>query len=108
MLMQSNALLKPRIIDVQSTSPVQARVTMRTVSNAVLVTAGECAGASSCRRSRPRADRSDDRRGASRYSTLDGVRGDIVDLPLNLKGVVFKLNGRSGSPFVSPRPAKAG
>ncbi len=26
--MQSNALLKPRIIDVQSTSPVQARVTM--------------------------------------------------------------------------------
>ena len=26
--MQSNALLKPRIIDVQSTSPVQARVIM--------------------------------------------------------------------------------
>ena len=26
--MQSNALLKPRIIDVQSISPVQARVTM--------------------------------------------------------------------------------
>jgi len=39
------------------------------------------------------------------YSTLDGVREDIVDLLLNLKGVVFKLNGRSE---VTVRLAKAG
>ncbi|MDO5639789.1 MAG: DNA-directed RNA polymerase subunit alpha [Neisseria sp.] len=29
------------------------------------------------------------------YSTLDGVQEDIVDILLNLKGVVFKLHGRS-------------
>jgi len=28
------------------------------------------------------------------YSTLDGVQEDIVDILLNLKGVVFKLHGR--------------
>src|SRR5258706_9592557 len=29
------------------------------------------------------------------YSTLDGVREDIVDILLNLKGVVFRLHNRS-------------
>jgi DNA-directed RNA polymerase subunit alpha len=28
------------------------------------------------------------------YSTLDGVQEDIVDIMLNLKGIVFKLHGR--------------
>src|SRR5690554_2199698 len=28
------------------------------------------------------------------YSTIDGVREDVVDLMLNLKGVVFKLHNR--------------
>ena len=28
------------------------------------------------------------------YSTLDGVREDVVDLLLNLKGVVFRLHNR--------------
>src|SRR5512138_3251748 len=28
------------------------------------------------------------------YSTIDGVREDVVDLLLNLKGVVFKLHNR--------------
>src|SRR5574344_2215150 len=28
------------------------------------------------------------------YSTLDGVQEDVVDLLLNLKGVVFKLHNR--------------
>ena len=29
------------------------------------------------------------------YSTLDGVREDVVDILLNLKGVVFRLHNRS-------------
>ncbi|MDO4997740.1 MAG: DNA-directed RNA polymerase subunit alpha [Neisseria sp.] len=29
------------------------------------------------------------------YSTLDGVQEDVVDILLNIKGVVFKLHGRS-------------
>src|ERR1700739_621024 len=28
------------------------------------------------------------------YSTIDGVREDVVDILLNLKGVVFKLHNR--------------
>src|SRR5574339_1011819 len=28
------------------------------------------------------------------YSTLDGVREDVVDILLNLKGVVFRLHNR--------------
>ena len=28
------------------------------------------------------------------YSTLDGVQEDVVDILLNLKGVVFKLHNR--------------
>ncbi|MBR4877404.1 MAG: DNA-directed RNA polymerase subunit alpha, partial [Rhodocyclaceae bacterium] len=31
------------------------------------------------------------------YSTLDGVREDVVDLVLNLKGVVFKLHNRANA-----------
>src|SRR5690625_1933544 len=29
------------------------------------------------------------------YSTIEGVREDVVDILLNLKGVVFKLHGRA-------------
>lgn len=29
------------------------------------------------------------------YSTLDGVQEDVVDILLNIKGIVFKLNGRT-------------
>src|ERR671937_1055148 len=29
------------------------------------------------------------------YSTLDGVREDVVDILLNLKGVVFRLHNRA-------------
>lgn len=29
------------------------------------------------------------------YSTLDGVQEDVVDILLNIKGIVFKLHGRS-------------
>src|SRR5690625_2700696 len=28
------------------------------------------------------------------YSTLPGVREDVVDMMLNLKGIVFKIHGR--------------
>jgi DNA-directed RNA polymerase subunit alpha len=41
-----------------------------------------------------RADRSDDRWRVHEYSSLDGVQEDVVDILLNLKGVVFKLHNR--------------
>ena len=39
------------------------------------------------------------------YSTLDGVQEDVVDLLLNLKGVVFKLHNRDS---ITPSLKKAG
>src|SRR3954453_16894143 len=94
--MPQSGFLKPRIVDVQNLSPNHARVTMEpfergyghTLGNAlrrVLLssmpghapTEGQIAGV------------------VHEYSTLDGVREDVVDILLNLKGVVFRLHNRA-------------
>ena len=41
-----------------------------------------------------RPDRGQDHRSAARYSALDGSQEDVVDILLNLKGVVMKLHNR--------------
>ncbi|HRP23125.1 DNA-directed RNA polymerase subunit alpha [Thauera sp.] len=106
MLMQSNALLKPRIIDVQSTSPVQARVTMEPFERGFGHTLGNALRRILLSSLPGHAATEVTIEGVlHEYSTLDGVREDIVDLLLNLKGVVFKLNGRSE---VTVRLAKSG
>jgi DNA-directed RNA polymerase subunit alpha len=93
--MQSNALLKPRIIDVQSLSPVHARVVMEpfergyghTLGNALRrILLSSLPGAAPTEVAIEGV--------LHEYSTLDGVREDVVDLLLNLKGVVFKLQNR--------------
>ncbi len=89
----SNNLLKPRIIDVQRTSPTQARVVMEpfergyghTLGNALrrvllssmpgyAVTEVKIAGV------------------LHEYSSIDGVQEDVVEILLNLKGLVLKLH----------------
>src|SRR6201990_3709169 len=96
--MHSNAsnFLKPRIIDVQNLSPTPAKVIMEpfergyghTLGNALrrvllssmpgyAATEVQIAGV------------------VHEYSTLDGVREDVVDILLNLKGVVFRLHNRA-------------
>ena len=86
-------LLKPRIIDVQRTSPTQARVVMEpfergyghTLGNALrrillssmpgyAVTEVKIAGV------------------LHEYSSIDGVQEDVVEILLNLKGLVLKLH----------------
>lgn len=105
--MQSNALLKPRIIDVQSASPVQARVTMEPFERGFGHTLGNA-----LRRillsSLPghAATEVTIENVLHEYSTLDGVREDIVDLLMNLKGVVFKLHNNRGETTL--RLAKSG
>lgn len=93
--MSSTALLKPRSIEVESTGPNAAIVTMEpfergyghTLGNALrrillssmtgfAPTEAQIAGV------------------VHEYSTIDGVREDVVDILLNLKGVVFKLHNR--------------
>ena len=104
--MQSNALLKPRIIDVQSLSPVHARVVMEPFERGYGHTLGNALRRillSSLPGAAPTEVSIDGV--LHEYSTLDGVREDVVDLLLNLKGVVFKLQNRGE---VTLRLQKAG
>ena len=94
--MQSNLLLKPRIIDVQALSPVHARVVMEpfergyghTLGNALRrILLSSMPGAAPTEVSIEGV--------LHEYSTLDGVREDVVDILLNMKGVVLKMHNRS-------------
>ncbi len=93
--MSTNNLLKPRIIDVQALSPTKAKVVMEpfergyghTLGNALrrillssmpgyAVTEVKIAGV------------------LHEYSPIDGVQEDVVEILLNLKGLVLKLHGK--------------
>jgi DNA-directed RNA polymerase subunit alpha len=93
--MQTTEFLKPRIIDVQGIAPNHAKVVMEpfergyghTLGNALrrvllssmpgfAATEVQIAGV------------------LHEYSTIEGVQEDVVDIMLNLKGVVLKLHNR--------------
>ncbi len=93
--MHSSGLLKPRIIDVQSLSPVHAKVVMEpfergyghTLGNALRrILLSSMPGYASTEVSIDGV--------LHEYSTIDGVQEDVVDILLNIKGVVFKLHNR--------------
>ena len=93
--MQSNAtnFLKPRIIDVQNLSPTHAKVVMEPFERGYGHTLGNA-----LRRvllsSMPGYAPTEVRITGvlHEYSALDGVQEDVVDVLLNLKGVVLKLH----------------
>jgi DNA-directed RNA polymerase subunit alpha len=93
--MQSSALLKPRIVDVQSVGPFHARITMEPFERGYGHTLGNA-----LRRillsSLPGFAPTEVKIAGvlHEYSTVDGVREDVVDLLLNLKGIVLKLHNR--------------
>src|SRR5207342_146410 len=95
--MQSNAtnFLKPRIIDVQNISPFHAKVTMEPFERGYGHTLGNA-----LRRillsSLPGFAPTEVKISGvlHEYSTIDGVQEDVVDILLNLKGVVLKLHNR--------------
>jgi DNA-directed RNA polymerase subunit alpha len=93
--MQSNGLLKPRIIDVQTISPVQARVVMEPFERGYGHTLGNALRRillSSMPGYAPTEVTIDGV--LHEYSTIDGIQEDVVDILLNLKGIVFKLQNR--------------
>jgi len=95
MPMHSNALLKPRIIDVQNVSPVQARVVMEPFERGFGHTLGNALRRILLSSLPGFAPTEVSIEGVlHEYSTLDGVREDVVDLLLNLKGLVLKLHNR--------------
>ncbi|MDY0012143.1 MAG: DNA-directed RNA polymerase subunit alpha [Rhodocyclaceae bacterium] len=93
--MQSNQLLKPRIIDVLNLSPVHARVTMEPFERGFGHTLGNALRRILLSSLPGYAPTEVTIEGVlHEYSTLDGVREDMVDLLLNLKGVVLKVHSR--------------
>ncbi len=96
--MQSSTadLLKPRIIDVETVSPLRARVIMEPFERGYGHTLGN-----SLRRillsSMPGAAPTEVSISGvlHEYSILEGVQEDVVDILLNLKGIALKLNDRS-------------
>jgi DNA-directed RNA polymerase subunit alpha len=98
--MQSNAtnFLKPRIIDVQNLSPTHAKVVMEPFERGYGHTLGNA-----LRRillsSMPGYAATEVKIAGvlHEYSTIEGVQEDVVDVILNLKGVVMKLHNRSES-----------
>jgi len=94
--MQSSSLLKPRIIDVQNVSPVHAVVVMEPFERGFGHTLGNALRRILLSSLPGHAATEVSIDGVlHEYSTLDGVREDVVDILLNLKGVVFKLHNRS-------------
>ena len=95
--MQSNAtnFLKPRIIDVQNLSPTHAKVVMEPFERGYGHTLGNA-----LRRillsSMPGYAATEVKINSvlHEYSTIEGVQEDVVDVLLNLKGIVMKLHGR--------------
>src|SRR5574337_1738968 len=93
--MQSNVLLKPRIIDVQSMSPFHAKVVMEPFERGYGHTLGNALRRILLSSMPGFAPTEVTISGVlHEYSTLDGVQEDVVDILLNLKGVVLKLHNR--------------
>ena len=93
--MQDSGLLKPRIIDVQSLSPVHAKVVMEPFERGYGYTLGNALRRILLSSMPGYAATEVVIDGVlHEYSTIDGVQEDVVDILLNLKGVVFKLHHR--------------
>ena len=93
--MQSSAFLKPRIIDVQTFSPVHAKVTMEPFERGYGHTLGNALRRILLSSMPGFAPTEVTISGVlHEYSTLDGVQEDVVDILLNLKGIVLKLHNR--------------
>jgi DNA-directed RNA polymerase subunit alpha len=93
--MASSAFLKPRIIDVQNVSPYHARLTMEPFERGYGHTLGN-ALRRTLLSSMPGFSATEVKMAGvlHEYSTIDGVQEDVVDILLNLKGVVLRMHGR--------------
>jgi DNA-directed RNA polymerase subunit alpha len=91
--MQSTAFLKPRIIDVQPVAPYHAKVTMEPFERGYGHTLGNALRRVLLSSMPGFAPTEVQISGVlHEYSTIEGVQEDVVDILLNLKGVVLKLH----------------
>lgn len=88
-------MLKPRIVEVEQVGPSHARVFMEPFERGYGHTLGNALRRVLLSSMIGYAPTEVQIAGVvHEYSTIDGVRDDVVDLLLNLKGVVFKLHNR--------------
>ncbi len=89
------AMLKPRIVEVDQIGPSHARVVMEPFERGYGHTLGNALRRVLLSSMVGYAPTEVQISGVvHEYSTIDGVREDVVDLLLNLKGIVFKLHNR--------------
>ena len=94
--MQSSGFLKPRIIDVQSIAPNHAKVVMEPFERGYGHTLGNALRRVLLSSMPGFAPTEVQISGVlHEYSTIDGVQEDVVDILLNLKGVVLKMHNRT-------------
>jgi DNA-directed RNA polymerase subunit alpha len=93
--MSATAMLKPRAIEVESIGPNAATVTMEPFERGYGHTLGNALRRILLSSMTGYAPTEAQIAGVvHEYSTIDGVRDDVVDILLNLKGIVFKLHNR--------------
>ena len=93
--MESSNLLKPRIIEIQSLGQFHAKVTMEPFERGYGHTLGNALRRILLSSMPGFAPTEVNISGVlHEYSTIDGVQEDVVDLLLNLKGIVLKLHNR--------------
>ncbi|BBL35083.1 DNA-directed RNA polymerase subunit alpha [Nitrosomonas stercoris] len=91
----SNSFLTPRIIEVQNISPLRAKVVMEPFERGFGFTLGNAlrrvllSSIPGCAPTKVNISGV-----VHEYSTIDGLQEDIVDLILNLKGIVVKLHNK--------------
>ncbi len=99
--MQSTAFLKPRNIEVQAMSPCSARVVMEPFERGYGHTLGNALRRVLLSSMPGYAPTEVTIAGVvHEYSTLEGVQEDVVDLLLNLKGLVVKLHNRDSANLI--------
>jgi len=102
------AMLKPRIVEVEQLGPSHARVVMEPFERGYGHTLGNALRRVLLSSMVGYAPTEVQISGVvHEYSTIDGVREDVVDLLLNLKGVTFKLHNRDDV-FLTLRKEGAG
>ncbi len=102
------AMLKPRIVEVEQLGPSHARVVMEPFERGYGHTLGNALRRVLLSSMVGYAPTEVQISGVvHEYSTIDGVREDVVDLLLNLKGVTFKLHNRD-EVFLTLRKEGAG
>lgn len=105
----TSEFLKPRQIDVDTLSATRAKVSMQPFERGFGHTLGNALRRILLSSMNGFAPTEVSIAGVlHEYSTLDGVQEDVVDILLNIKGVVFKLQGNRAEALLSLKKTGAG